>query len=234
MDKRILALLIAAMAGSAYAQSSTTNPPPAAGYLVNSGNAPVTNSANHCVHTSSWTTGLAAEPCDTLPRASLALPPVAAAAPAPEQPPEPIPNVIEKVSLNTDVLFRFNQADLLPGGEERLDQLAQKSQGANVERIVLAGFADRIGSEEHNQDLSERRAQAVADYLVAKGIDESHIQVEGRGEADPVTGDQCKNMGPEKAANKKLVACLQPDRRVEASLLGSREVAGGSPAATGA
>ncbi len=300
MDKRILAVLIAAMAGTAYAQSNTagtgyvsnsggsavtnsagtrvtnsaaassagTPAPapqvaqassygssssssyapassgataatgPATGYLQNSGGSPVVNSALHCVHTSTWNAALAAEPCDAVPRASVPAVPVAEApapqpAPVAEAAPETPPNVIEKVTLNTDVLFAFNKAELLPGGKEKLDQLAKDAQGAQVDRVVLAGYADRIGSEEYNKDLSERRAQAVADYLASQGVDQSRIQVEGRGEDNPVTGDTCNHMGPAKASNKKLVSCLQPDRRVEAELLGSREVAGSAPGAAG-
>jgi OOP family OmpA-OmpF porin len=143
--------------------------------------------------------------------------------------------VLEKITLATDVLFEFNKAELREGGKEKLDELAQKSQGAEVDRIVLAGYADRIGKEDYNRELSEKRAQAVADYIASKGIDQSRIQVEGRGEEQSVTGDQCRKMGPERASNKKLVQCLQPDRRVEAELLGSREVAAGSASpATGA
>jgi OOP family OmpA-OmpF porin len=193
------------------------------------------------VHTGSWSPDKAAEPCDSVARASLPPAPVAQApepAPAPlaqAAPETPAPPVLEKITLSTDVLFPFNKAELLPGGKDKLDELAQKSQGAEVDKIVLAGYADRIGSEGYNRDLSERRAQAVAEYLASKGVDQSRIQVEGRGEDSPVTGDQCKRMGPEKASNKKLVSCLQPDRRVEAELLGSREVAGtGAAPATGA
>ena len=304
MDKRILAVLIAAMAGTAYAQSSpsasgyatnssgntvrdsagapvragsatpSTSAPrqsvaqsstsrsrtyngaygaapsasatgattaPRDGYLVSSNGNVVVNSANHCVRTGSWTPDKAAMPCDAVATASTPAPAPVATAPEPTPAPvaeaaPPAPPVLEKVTLNTDVLFPFNKAELLPGGKEKLDELAQKSQGAEVDKIVLAGYADRIGSETYNRDLSERRAQAVGDYLASKGVDQSRIQVEGRGEENPVTGDQCKRMGPEKASNKKLVSCLQPDRRVEAELLGSREVAGSSSGtpATGA
>jgi OOP family OmpA-OmpF porin len=225
---------------SAAGASATTATGPAPGYLQNSAGSPVVNSAEHCVHTSTWNPALAAEPCDTVPRASVPAVPVAEApapepAPVAQAAPETPPNVIEKVTLNTDVLFAFNKAELLPGGKDKLNELAKDAQGAQVDRVVLAGYADRIGSEDYNKDLSERRAQAVAEYLASQGVDQSRIQVEGRGEENPITGDTCKRMGPEKASNRKLVSCLQPDRRVEAELLGSREVAGtGAAPATGA
>jgi OOP family OmpA-OmpF porin len=305
MDKRILAVLIAAFAGSAAAQGYVTggasgvpvtngygdtwrngadaaapraqlaqastpadarvantpsrtssaadaagrtaainNPPPPPGY-VGTGSAGVvaTTPFGLCVHAGSdWTPDKAAAPCDAVPRASMAPPPVAAApAPAPEpQPlavaPTPAPIVIEKVSLSTDVLFGFNKSQLTPAGEQKLDDLAKSAQGANVERVVLTGHADRIGSEEYNKELSERRAQAVADYLASKGVESSRLQVQGRGESDPVTGAQCQKMGKESNKNQKLIACLQPDRRVDAELLGSREStasSGTAPSTTG-
>lgn len=233
----------AAPAAAGASSLSAANAPQREGYVVSSNRTAVVDSSGHCVRTNSWTPDKAAEPCDTLPRASTPPVPVAAA-PAPQPAPAPLaqaapetpaPPVLEKITLSTDVLFPFNKAELLPGGKDKLDDLAKSSQGAEVDKIVLAGYADRIGSEGYNRELSEKRAQAVADYLASKGVDQSRIQVEGRGEDQPVTGDQCKRMGPEKASNKKLVSCLQPDRRVEAELLGSREVAAGtSSPATGA
>jgi OOP family OmpA-OmpF porin len=231
-------------ANAAGNNASLNNPPAPPGY-VGTGNAGVvaTTPFGLCVHAGSeWTPDKAAAPCDAVPRASVAPVPVAAApAPAPEpQPlaaaPTPAPVVIEKVSLSTDVLFGFNKAELTPAGEEKLDQLARDAQGANVEKVNLIGHADRIGSEEYNKELSEKRAQAVADYLASKGVDSSRLQVEGRGESDPVTGNQCQKMGKESNKNQKLIACLQPDRRVDAELLGSREntaSSGTAPSSTG-
>jgi OOP family OmpA-OmpF porin len=96
---------------------------------------------------------------------------------------------------------------------------------------VLTGHADRIGTEDYNQQLSEDRAQAVADYLASKGVDRDKLQVEAKGESEPITGDQCNHMGPENNKNQKLIACLQPDRRVDAELLGSRESTAATPSA---
>jgi OOP family OmpA-OmpF porin len=256
MKKQILALLIAALAGGAYAQSNYStsgaeqkstspqaagataragSPPPARGYVGSGAGVVATNPFGLCWHSGAeWTPDKAASPCDAVPQAKVAPAPVAAApAPAPE--PQalaaaPAPVVIEKISLSTDVLFPFNSAELLPGGQQKLDQLAQNAQGANVEQVVLTGHADRIGSEEYNQELSEQRAQAVADYLAQKGVDSGKLQVEGKGKSEPITGNECTKLGAESNKNQKLIACLQPDRRVDAALLGSRE----STASTGA
>lgn len=264
MEKRILAVLIAAWVGAAYAQSNAdrnanagrpadratatqaagataraANPtPPSDGYVGSGAGVVATNPFGLCWHGGAeWSPDKAAMPCDAVPRAAVAPVPVAQApAPAPVVAAAPAapPRVIEKLTLNTDVLFAFNRAELTPAGEQKLDELAKSAQNAEVEKVVLTGHADRIGTEDYNQKLSEDRAQAVADYLASKGVDRSHLQVEAKGETQPITGEQCKNMGAENNKNQKLIACLQPDRRVDAELLGSRETAGSPPAPAGA
>ena len=74
---------------------------------------------------------------------------------------------------------------------------------------------------------------AVGIHLLNR-LTADRLTTQGKGESAPVTGDDCKKMGPEAASNKKLVACLQPDRRVEIEVLGSRQLAGEAPAAGGA
>ena len=259
MEKRILAVLIAAAwAGAAYAQTYQTdrnanagrqaqrstatqtpgataragNPPPPSDAYVGSGAGVVaTNPFGLCWRGGAeWSPDKAAAPCDLVPRAAVAPAPIAQApAPVVAAAPAAPPRVIEKITLSTDVLFAFNRSQLTPAGEQKLDELAKSAQGSDVEKVVLTGHADRIGTEDYNQKLSEDRAQAVADYLATKGVDRSRLQVEAKGETQPITGNQCSNLGAENNKNQKLIACLQPDRRVDAALLGSRE----STAATG-
>jgi OOP family OmpA-OmpF porin len=135
--------------------------------------------------------------------------------------------IIEKVSLGSDVLFEFDKATLRPEGRQKLDELAERIKDAQVESILAVGHADRIGSEQYNEKLSDARAASVKEYLAQKGISPERVRSEGRGENEPVTGDQCKG---QKGA--KLIACLQPDRRVDVEVRGTREVAAtGSPSA---
>src|SRR6185503_15226048 len=194
-----------------------------------------------CVRSGFWTPANAADPCDRVARADLAPPPPVAAAPAPAPepapaplvlaPPEPPRPVIQKLTLSTDVLLDFGKAELKDSGKARLDQLASEIKGADVDEIIAVGHADRIASEDYNQKLSEARAQAVKDYLAQQGAKSNVITAQGKGESQPVTGDACKKLGAERGNNKKLVDCLQPDRRVEIEVLGSRTVSAGSPAA---
>jgi OOP family OmpA-OmpF porin len=233
-------------AASASAASGATAGTPARlpGYALASDGSVVRSGFGQCVRSGHWTPANAAEPCDRMATASVPAPvPVAAPklepAPAPAPiavaPPEPPRPVIQKVTLATDVLFDFNKAELKDSGKQKLDELASQVKDASIDEIIAVGHADRIASEEYNQKLSEQRAQAVKDYLGQKVANANRVTAQGKGESSPVTGEDCKKMGPESASNKKLVSCLQPDRRVEIEVLGTRQVAGGeTPAGTGA
>ncbi len=138
-----------------------------------------------------------------------------AAAPAPAPAPTP---TADKVRLSADALFDFDRAVLRPAGMERLDQLAAQAQSLNLEVILAVGHTDRIGSDAYNQALSERRAEAVKAYLVSRGIEANRIYTEGKGKTQPVTGTQCDGVRGRTA----LISCLQPDRRVEVEVIGTR------------
>ena len=155
--------------------------------------------------------------------------PAPAPAPAPEAKPEPAPvakpapkPVAEKVTFNADVLFDFDKATLKPEGRSKLDDLAGRVKGINLEVVIAIGYADRIGSNAYNQRLSVQRAEAIKSYLVSKGVEANRVYTEGKGESNPVTGDKCKSLGKEHRSNKKLVACLAPDRRTEIEVIGTR------------
>lgn len=113
--------------------------------------------------------------------------------------------------LNEDVLFNYNKSDLKPEGKLELDSLVSKLEKINPAEsmILVIGHTDRIGSVSYNQKLSERRAQSVANYLIAKGVPANLIRVRGAGKSEPVTGDTCNSL-----RGAKLRDCLAPDRRV--------------------
>jgi OOP family OmpA-OmpF porin len=141
------------------------------------------------------------------------------AAPKPEAKPKP---VAEKVTFAADVLFDFDKSVIKPEGRSKLDDLASKVKGINLEVIIAIGHADTIGSDAYNQRLSVRRAESIKAYLVSKGVAANRIYTEGKGEKQPVSGGRCKNLGKEHRGNKKLIDCLQADRRVEIEVIGTR------------
>ena len=136
----------------------------------------------------------------------------------PGQPPMVKPGG-EKVTVAADALFDFNKAVLRPEGKAKLDDVVAKSGKLNLEVVIAVGHTDRIGSAAYNQKLSEKRAASVKDYLVAKGIPANRIYTEGKGSKQPVTKPgECK--GPK---SPKVIACLQPDRRVDIELIGTQK-----------
>jgi OOP family OmpA-OmpF porin len=179
------------------------------------------NSTGLCWHSGSWTPGHATAECEPelIAKAETPAPKRVEAAPlpaplaAPKAPPR-------KVSFSAGELFDFDKAVLRPEGKASLDKLAGELNGVNYETILVTGHTDRIGRTQYNQKLSERRAAAVNTYLVSTGIPDSRTTSAGMGETQPITkaGD-CK--GP---FNKKLIACLQADRRVDVEVNGSKEV----------
>ena len=114
-------------------------------------------------------------------------------------------------NLSADALFAFAKHgvdDILPKGREELAAIAGKLKEADNASIKVVGHTDRIGSDAANQLLSQRRAQTVREFLVARGVAASAITAEGRGESEPVK--DCEDQ-----ARTALIACLAPNRRVE-------------------
>lgn len=184
-----------------------------------------------CWRDASWTPATAAASCDGAP-APVAAPkpapapapaPVAAPAPvvvapppapvAPPPPPPPAPPkvVSEKVSFAGDGLFSTGAAELSPAFKKDLDGLAQQTKGMNLEVIIVTGHTDSQGAAATNQRLSLRRADAVKEYLVSKGIERNRIYTEGKGSKEPVADNKTKDG---RAKN----------RRVEVEVVGTRTV----------
>ena len=157
--------------------------------------------------------------------------PAAAAAPAPRPavvavPPLAAPvatPVSQKISFSGDALFAFDKSVLKPEGKAMLDRLVLQLDGATTyDTIHATGHTDRFGSTEYNQKLSVRRAHTVKDYLVSKNVQAGRIDAEGKGEMQPITkADECRG-----AATTKVIACLQPDRRVDVEMTGTKTILG--------
>jgi OmpA-OmpF porin, OOP family len=147
------------------------------------------------------------------PRAEPA--PVPAPAPAPVAKPEPIKPTI--VNLASTELFEFNKAVLTSDARTRLDSevIAKLKDVGELRYLNVNGHADRLGSVQYNQKLSEKRADAVRAYLVSKGADASKVETFGFGKTAPVKS--C----PDTKDRKLLIECLAPNRRVVVEIQGT-------------
>jgi len=214
----MLALLAATTFGfgASLAQAQTSIPLDRV-YVIDQRGEVVTSGTGLCWRTGFWTPAAAAnDPAgckcdkDLLPR-EVCEPPVAKAMPAAKP-------AGDKITVAADALFDFDKATLRPEGKAKLDEVVAKSKAIKLEVIIAVGHTDRFGSDAYNQKLSERRAAAVKTYLVSKGIDANRVYTEGKGKKNPVTkADQCP--GPK---SKKVIECLQPDRRVDIELIGTK------------
>jgi outer membrane protein OmpA-like peptidoglycan-associated protein len=101
-----------------------------------------------------------------------------------------------------DVLFDFNKYTLKPEARERLARISGIVLAYPDLKLQIEGYTDSIGSDEYNQTLSEKRAEAVRDYLVSSGVSMNNVAAQGMGKADPVADNST-------AAGRKL------NRRVE-------------------
>jgi OOP family OmpA-OmpF porin len=214
--KPINKLIIAAFAATTLipaavmAQATGSNQ----GYLIDSRGAIVKSGTGLCWHTGSWAGGTN-EQCDVIQ-------PVAALMPEPEPVVVAAAPQSQKTSFSGDALFAFDKSVLKPEGKAMLDGLVRQLDGATYESIVATGHTDRFGSDGYNQKLSERRAQSVKEYLVSQNVQAGHIDAEGLGETQPVTkAGECKG-----AKTAKVVACLQPDRRVDVEMKVTKTVTG--------
>jgi len=92
-----------------------------------------------------------------------------------------------------DVFFDFDSATLKPGAYREIDRTANVLNRYPQTTILVAGHTDSSGSESYNQQLSERRAQAVRDALVNRGVDPRRLQVIGYGESQPISSSDAMN-----------------------------------------
>jgi OOP family OmpA-OmpF porin len=190
---------IDARTSSSYLSGAVTS----GGYLTDSSGNAVRGSGGECWRAGVWTPALANfVGCDgvlakALPVPSPATVPEASVSSSLE--PEAISeqtlessnslDIVEKISFDTEMLFDFNKAALKTEGRQRLDNLASRLLGCTVEVVVAQGHTDSIGSQTYNQQLSEKRAKSVADYLSNKGIPSEKIITEGRGASQPIASN---------------------------------------------
>jgi OmpA-OmpF porin, OOP family len=151
------------------------------------------------------------------PTQSFPVTPPAAPKPAPAAAAPAAPKRCDaQATFEKDETFAFDRYVLTPAATARLDGdvIGKARNCASVEAIVVEGHADRIGSQQYNQKLSERRADSVKAYLVGKGVDRDKVETIGMGKTVPA------KFCPDTKNRKELIACLAPNRRAIISLKG--------------
>lgn len=239
--KKSQLLILAALTGfAASAQAQiVVKSAPVQPYVIGAGNIVEKDGLNNCLRSNNYSSDLiktvmttndkpvgveCGEIKEEAPKAAAPAPAPApvAAKPAPAPVPAPAP-AAQKVSLPADAVFAYDKADLTEEGKSGLAKFAADAKALKQLEVVIAvGHADRIGSPEYNQKLSEKRAATVKDFLVGQGIAANKVYTEGKGETQPVTADKCSKMGAENGKNKKLIDCLAADRRVELEAVGTK------------
>jgi OOP family OmpA-OmpF porin len=121
------------------------------------------------------------------------------------------------INLASTGLFEFNKATLTNEAKGTLDKevVAKLKDFGSIRYIIVNGHADRLGSVQYNQKLSERRADAVRAYLVSKGADASQVETLGFGKTTPVKS--C----PDQKDRSAMITCLAPNRRVVVEIQGT-------------
>ena len=181
---QLLAIAGIAISSSVFAQNVDN--------WVNSSGIVWKNGTNElCWRDANWTPATAAKGCD----GAIAAQPAAMSA---------------KVSYTADALFDFDKSVLKPAAKTSLDNLVGQIKSLSLEVVIATGHTDSVGTDAYNQKLSVRRATAVKKYLVSKGVDANRIQIEGKGESQPV-------------ADNKTSAGRAKNRRVQIEVIGTRK-----------
>ncbi len=189
-----LTALTVAPVGSVLAQS---------GYVMNADGSNVRDSSGNCVKTPAWTKEDWTEACGKPKPKPKPKPPAVEPVEPPPVPPAPTEPVIETVTIDGMAFFDFDKAELDSEAQAKLDAIIdQLKTFVSVKEIRITGHTDSIGTREYNQKLSERRAEAVASYLISRGVNPKLITTAGMGEDQPVADNSTKEG---RAKNRRAV-----------------------------
>lgn len=117
-------------------------------------------------------------------------------------------NEILKLTMNSEVSFDFNSARIKPSFYSPLNKIADIMSRYPKTQIVVVGHTDSVGSEQYNLNLSLRRANAVGDYLIMRGVSTSRMGTEGHGEMEPIASN---DSAAGRAQNRRVEIFVVPD-----------------------
>lgn len=131
------------------------------------------------------------------------------------------------VNLKNDLLFETGQAELRTGALNQLNELGRILAKYEQDRIKIAGYTDDVGSSEFNQQLSERRANAVRDLLNANGVRDEQMLIQGFGESKPIASN-ASSAGRQKNRRVELIIDVPADNQASVEATESRRNPAGS------
>lgn len=221
LNKLAAGLVIGISAGTTSAQSLTNiqaNPTSSA-YLQDGRGVVARSGHGLCWRTGYWTPADSIAGCDgelAPPIVKATAPPIAppvaekTTSPAPTPPAAQSPKRCDfAVTLENDQTFQFGKTLLTMNAKKRIDEavLSKLSACGKIDIIIVTGHADRLGSQQFNQKLSDQRANMVAAYLKSKGV---AVPIDTLGAGKTQSVKSCSD----KLDHKTLVECLAPNRRV--------------------
>lgn len=109
------------------------------------------------------------------------------------------------VTFNSGLLYDFDAAVVKPEARANLESLARSLDKYKDTELLIAGHTDSVGTDSYNQQLSERRARAAADYLIGLGVSASRLRTVGMGEREPVVSNDTE---AGRASNRRVEVAI--------------------------
>lgn len=126
---------------------------------------------------------------------------------------------IATITLESDTLFDFGRSDfqsLRKEGQKALNDVAARLLNMDAGKIIITGYADRLGDADANRLVSQKRAETIRTYLIGKGLPADIVEAKGAGADRPLV--KCEDTLP----RAQLIRCLAPNRRVEIEVRGAK------------
>jgi len=166
-----------------------------------------------CIRSGFWTPETAHPDCGRVDKATnqpKESPAIKAAVLAPVEDRSDGTSALPSTPQKSTVLFGFDQAVLTPEAQALLDQQLATLQATELMVVVAVGHTDSVGGEQYNLSLSTRRAAAVRDYLLSRGVSVQRVYIEGRGESDPLVNNTTESG---RAKNRRVEIELIPAKQ---------------------
>ena len=116
-------------------------------------------------------------------------------------------NNVVRVTMTSDTGFATNSADIRPGFNSTMDKIADVVKRYGKTTLTIAGHTDDVGSNQHNQGLSERRALSVARYFESRGVQAVRLATVGKGETMPIDSNATEGG---RASNRRVEIYVEP------------------------